>query len=198
MNFDFWNSRYAAIQFAYGTEPNRFYAEQLKNFKSGNILFPAEGEGRNAVYAAEKGFHVVAFDGSNEARKKALQLASDRNVMIDYRVSSFDDIEFAKNEFDLIVLIFVHFPPNKREGYHRKLIRFLKPGGSLILEGFSKEQIHFNSGGPKDLTMLFSEDELQSDFRDMKNIWVSSEKVILNEGLFHNGEASVIRFIGKK
>ncbi len=92
MNFDFWNSRYSATGYTYGTEPNRFYAEQLETIRPGKILFPAEGEGRNAVYAAEKGFEVVAFDGSNEARKKALQLASERNVTIDYHVSTFDEI----------------------------------------------------------------------------------------------------------
>jgi hypothetical protein len=67
-----WNERYANEEFAYGEEPNNYLKEQLTKLDAGKILFPAEGEGRNAVFAAKEGWTVSAFDISNEGLRKAL------------------------------------------------------------------------------------------------------------------------------
>lgn len=195
---DFWNQRYAAIEYAYGTEPNQFYKEQLENLEPGKILFPAEGEGRNAVYAATKGWQVSAFDLSSEGKRKALLLADKNNVTLDYQITSYENIQFAQESFDAIVLIYAHVHPLKRKEYHQKLVSYLKKGGTLILEGFSKKQINNNTGGPRDVNMLFSKDDLQEDFSSFKILNISETDTILEEGLFHRGNASVIRVIGKK
>ncbi|MGB0432101.1 MAG: hypothetical protein ACPGLV_16620, partial [Bacteroidia bacterium] len=84
---DFWDKRYGADEFAYGTLPNEFLKEQLKNYSEGSILLPAEGEGRNAVFAAKQGFEVTAFDMSTAGQKKALQLAKSQKVEIDYEIT---------------------------------------------------------------------------------------------------------------
>ncbi|MEZ5196266.1 MAG: class I SAM-dependent methyltransferase [Bacteroidales bacterium] len=198
MRNDFWNERYAIENYAYGTAPNRFFKSELDKTPIGKILFPAEGEGRNAVYAARKGFDVYAFDPSLEGRKKAIMLAETNAVTIDYQLVTYEEAQYAENSFDVLVLIFCHMPPSKREAYHRKLISFLKPGGKLILEGFSKEQIHNQTGGPSDVDMLFSVDVLRSDFSSLSEISVSKENAMLEEGLFHKGKASVIRVVGVK
>ncbi len=195
---DFWNQRYATVEYAYGTEPNEFYREELEKLKPGKILFPAEGEGRNAVYAAVRGWEVSAFDLSSEAKRKAVLLANEKNVTLDYQVAGYEDVQFAKETFDVLVLIFAHIHPLKRREYHRKLISFLKPGGTLILEGFSKKQIYNNTGGPRDVNMLFSIDELQEDFNTFTLLDISETDTLLDEGPFHRGIASVVRVIGKK
>lgn len=195
---EFWNKRYAAKEYAYGLEPSKFFKEQIQNVKPGKILFPAEGEGRNAVFAAKLGFDVVAFDPSVEGRTKALQLADQLQVNIDYQIESYDSILLEENSFDWLVLISAHMPQHLRKKYHQKLLKFLKPGGTLILEGFSKEQIERNTGGPKDISMLFSKDELMTDFDLLSNMEISIKEVNLNEGLYHQGIASVIQLIGKK
>jgi SAM-dependent methyltransferase len=195
---EFWNKRYAETEFAYGTKPNRFFKEQILNCEPGRILFPGEGEGRNAVYAAQLGFEAVAFDPSVEGINKAKKLADKFNVTIDYRNESYDSIQLQNKSFDYLVLIFAHMPATLRPVYHRKMIEFLKPGGKLILQGFSKEQITRSSGGPKDLSMLFSIDELKSDFNMLSDIIIEKKEEILNEGPFHQGPASVIEIIGKK
>lgn len=100
--------------------------------------------------------------------------------------------------FDCIVLIYAHTPADKRHLFHKKVVGFLRPGGTLILEGFSKEQFIRNSGGPKNINMLFSEEELLEDFKELKEIKIESLETELDEGTFHCGTASVIRFIGKK
>jgi SAM-dependent methyltransferase len=195
---NFWNERYKANDYAYGIEPNSFLKDQLKNILPGKILFPAEGEGRNAVYAATIGWQVSAFDPSIEGKRKAELLALQKGVKIEYKTDNYEFVEFPAESFDCIALVFAHINPVKREEYHKKLISFLKPGGKLILEGFSKNQIKNNSGGPRDIDMLFSEKEMENDFGSLSKLDISEEEVIFDEGPFHQGLASVIRVTGLK
>jgi SAM-dependent methyltransferase len=194
----FWDERFSAEEYVYGTAPNLFYKEELQKLKPGKILFPAEGEGRNAVYAAEKGWDVVAFDSSMEGKKKAEKLAAAKGVKIDYIISDYENIRFEPDSFDCVVLIFAHMHPEKRTAYHRKLLSFLKPGGKLILEGFSKKQIDKDTGGPPNIDMLFSEEELEKDFKKLSSFRITETDVELNEGPFHQGIASIIRLTGFK
>lgn len=195
---DFWNKRYSSQEFAYGESPNNFVKQELEKIKPGKIIFPAEGEGRNAVYAATLGWEVSAFDPSIEGKKKAELLAVKHNTQIDYQISTYQDVDYPSEYFDCIVLTFAHMPPLKREEYHKKLTDFLKPGGTLILEGFSKEQIKKNTGGPQNIEMLFSPKELQNDFGEFRNLSITESETILDEGPFHQGVASVIRIVGVK
>jgi len=195
---EFWNARYANSRYAYGEKPNAYFANEINKIEGGKALFPAEGEGRNAIYAAFRGFDVVAFDPSSLGRDKALRLAKKNNVSIRYLLSSYEDVDFEKESFDVLVLIFAHMPPHLRKQYHQKLIRFVKPGGRIILQGFSKEQINRNTGGPKDVDMLFSKEELMGDFASLSFLQIEQEKIVLDEGEFHQGEASVIQFHGIK
>jgi len=194
----FWNERFATEEYVYGTEPNLFYREQLEKLNPGKILFPAEGEGRNAVYAAMQDWKVTAFDPSTVAKTKAENLARQKNVEIYYRITDYENVSFSKESFDCLVLIYAHMHPLKRKEYHKKLASFLKPGGTLILEGFSKKQIKNNTGGPRNVEMLFSEEELRNDFNFFSELSISETDVTLDEGAFHKGKASVIRVTGKK
>ncbi len=200
---DFWNKRYKQKEYAYGEQPNRFFKEQIQNLSPGKALFPAEGEGRNAVYAAQLGWEVEAFDISKEGKNKANNLALKQNVTINYHVGEIETLDFKANQFDLIVLIFAHFETSKISLCHNILASYLRKDGLLILEGFSKNHIQFNAqnpnvGGPKDIDMLFSVDEILNDFKDLHCISCSENEIELNEGIYHIGKGSVIRYIGKK
>lgn len=194
----FWNERYAVDEYVYGTEPNEFYKEELEKLTPGKILFPAEGEGRNAVFAATQGWQVTAFDSSTEGKKKAEKLAKMNGVTIQYVISDYDNMQFEPESFDCLVLIYAHMHPLKRNEYHKKLISFLKPGGKLILEGFSKKQINNHTGGPRDISMLFSPEELKKDFDNLARLSVEETAIILKEGQFHDGKADVIRVTGTR
>ncbi len=189
----FWNERFGTEEYAYGKAPNTYVEQELRKLKPGKILFPAEGEGRNAVFAAKLGWQVTAFDPSTEGKKKALLLAQRNGVSINYTIDTYESVTFPENSFDCLVLVFAHMPAAKRCEYHQKLISFLKPGGRLILEGFSKAQINNSSGGPRDMAMLFSQDELHGDFNRLKNLVITETDTILNEGPFHQGKAEIIR-----
>ena len=130
MTQDFWNDRYGIDAYAYGTEPNKFLKESLSEFEMNDkILFPAEGEGRNAVFAAQLGLNVTAFDISKEGRNKALKLAKSHNIKLNYLVGALEELNFDENSFDFIALIYAHFPANIKSIYHRQLGKFLKKGG---------------------------------------------------------------------
>ena len=135
---NFWNERYAEKEYAYGIHPNQFLVDSIFNLpKYGKILFPAEGEGRNAVFAAKNGFEVAAFDLSSEGKKKADELASDNDVKIDYRVGMLEDLNFEPNSFDGVVLIYAHFPKAIRKAMHQQILRLIKPNGGIIFDAFS-------------------------------------------------------------
>jgi len=193
-----WDERYKANEYVYGIEPNAFFKEKLSTLTPKHILLPAEGEGRNAVFASLKGWQVTAFDASIEGKRKAEALALKNKVTIDYQLYSYQEMNFKPDSFDAIALIYTHMPYELRKVVHSKLINYLKPGGHIILEGFSKEQIKNNSGGPKDLEMLFDVSELEQEFKSFSELQISQEEIILSEGPFHDGKASVIRLFAKK
>jgi len=198
-----WNDRYSKDEFAYGEEPNNYLKEQLSKLTVGTILFPAEGEGRNAVFAAKLGWTVSAFDISNEGKTKAIKLAEKNNVTIDYKVGELQTLNFKNEQFDAIALIYAHFPADIKSLYHKTFDKYLKNDGVIIFESFSKKHIDYVTanekvGGPKDIESLFSIDEIKSDFPNYEIIELVEQEIELNEGLYHNGTGSVIRFIGRK
>lgn len=198
-----WNERYSNDEFAYGTQPNNYLKDQLQKLETGSVLFPAEGEGRNAVFAAQLGWNVSAFDISAEGKNKALQLAENNNVEIDYQVGELQNLNFQKEQFDVIALIYAHFPADIKSSIHKMLDTYLRKGGYIIFEAFSKKHLDLvlkneKVGGPKDIESLFSIDEIKSDFPEYDIIELVETEIELNEGIFHNGTGSVIRFLGKK
>ncbi|MEJ5049388.1 class I SAM-dependent methyltransferase [Chryseobacterium culicis] len=198
-----WDERYSSEEFAYGTEPNNYLREQLARLTPGTILFPAEGEGRNAVFAATQGWQVSAFDISANGRNKALQLAEQQKTTIDYQVGELSTLNYQKEQFDAIALIYAHFPGNIKSSIHQMLNQYLRKGGFIIFEAFSKSHLEYIAknekvGGPKDIESLFSIDEIKADFPDYDIIELAETEIELNEGLFHNGTGSVIRFVGQK
>ncbi|MEI6061827.1 MAG: class I SAM-dependent methyltransferase [Bacteroidota bacterium] len=193
-----WDERYASEEYIYGTEPNSFFREKLLKLRPGKILFPAEGEGRNAVFAATLGWTSYAFDQSIEGQKKAFKLAKQKGVSIQYSVQSLTVWDPLPSEYDCIALIFVHLPEELRQKIHQAAISALKPGGTLILEAFSVNQLQRNSGGPKTAELLFTRGQLETDFAGLIGIDLSEIQVTLDEGPLHRGLAEVIQFTGRK
>ncbi|MBU6341635.1 MAG: class I SAM-dependent methyltransferase [Bacteroidetes bacterium] len=199
----FWDERYGQEAYAYGELPNVYFKTQLSKLPPGKLLLPAEGEGRNAVFAAQNGWEVSAFDWSPEARKKALRLADKQQVKLDYQVGDLLTLDYGLEKFDAIALIFAHFPASAKSAFHKKINGYLKSGGVLIFEAFSKKHLDYNTrnakvGGPKNEELLFSTREIESDFKDYAIVELRETEVYLNEGLYHNGIGRVVRFTGIK
>jgi ubiquinone/menaquinone biosynthesis C-methylase UbiE len=203
MTKDFWNKRYSEPDFVYGEEANIFLKTELEKLPIGRILFPADGEGRNSVFAATKEWEVSAFDISEEGKKKAIQLTEKNKVKIEYQVGELNDLDYKPKQFDAVALIYAHFPGKIKSSCHKEIDKLLKKDGTIIFEAFSKKHLEYNSknpevGGPKDPDTLFSIKEIKSDFSNYEIIELSEKEVELNEGKFHIGLGSVIRFVGRK
>lgn len=198
-----WDDRYSSEEFAYGTVPNNYLKEQIDKLNPDTILFPAEGEGRNAIFTAKLGWKVSAFDISKEGKNKALKLAEANNVSIDYQVGELETLDFHSAQFDAIALIYAHFPATIKSDIHKQLDKLLRKDGIIIFEAFSKKHLEYLAindkvGGPKDIESLFSIEEIKADFPNYEIIELEEKEIELNEGLFHNGTGSVIRFVGRK
>lgn len=201
----FWEERYRAEAYAYGTAPNQFFKSQLDQVDwPGKILLPAEGEGRNGVYAAQQGWSVEAYDWSPAAHQKALQLAEEKGVAFDeYHIASLEKLEWLDGYFDAIACIFVQYPSAYRRANHQKLARSLRSGGVFILEAFSQKHpeaqaLNPQVGGPKNIDQLYALDEVLEDFTGMDWQIATETTTHLNEGLYHQGEGVVVRLYGKK
>ncbi len=192
-----WNDRYSNKEYVYGKLANAFIKQELDKLPKGRILFPAEGEGRNAVYAAKRGWNVSAFDLSTVGKEKAESLAREVGCKIDYQISDVLDYK-SESKFDCIAIGFMHLPSSIREAAHKDLLEQLKTGGMFIMEVFHKEQMPLKSGGPKDLDLLYDKESMASDFADMDIQVLEKTETILDEGHLHQGKAIVLRMIAIK
>lgn len=195
---EMWNQRYSGKEYVYGEEPNAIFRSFIDSNKPGSILLPGEGEGRNAVYAARKGWRVFAYDFSENAAKKARLLAEKNRVNFEYQNVVFEKFEPPENRFDAIALIYVHLPSSQRPKFFRNLISALKPGGKIVMEVFSKTQLLNDTGGPKTDDLLYDFDELRRTFKEMKFEKLVEQIIELYEGKFHGGMADVLRMIAIK
>jgi ubiquinone/menaquinone biosynthesis C-methylase UbiE len=130
-------------------------------------------------------------------------LAKLKNVEITYNVGPLESQSYKSNSFDVIALIFAHFPSDLKSKYHAEFTKLLKPGGKIIFEAFSKDHLDYSSknpkvGGPKDIDILYSKREIESYFEGFHFDLLEKKEVDLSEGKYHIGRGSVIRFIGTK
>jgi 2-polyprenyl-3-methyl-5-hydroxy-6-metoxy-1,4-benzoquinol methylase len=197
MDMTIWNEKFSSEEYLYGKEPNQFLKDELATLERGKILFLGEGEGRNAVFAAKLGWQVDAVDSSEIGKQKALSLAKENNVTINYMIDDIFNYNTEK-KYDAVALIFLHVHDELKEQLHNKVISLLNKNGVVILEAFEKDQIKNNSGGPKNVDLLYDLQTVAEDFIELDFEKISKEEVELKEGKGHTGKAVVVRFVGRK
>ena len=193
-----WDNRYDEDRYFYGEEPNYFVKRELPSQPVGRGLFLAEGEGRNAVFAAGLGHDVVAVDNSVVGKRKALELAVRAGVEIEYRCEDLVAAEWDLEQWDFVVLCFAHLPPEVMPGVHRRVSGCLKPGGRVFLVSFAKSQFGRKSGGPPRLEWLHDVGELRQEFAGLEWDRLVECEADLRESVGHIGEAMVIEGVGGK
>lgn len=194
-----WNSRFQAENYVYGKEPNVFLSEMQKKLNlSGDVLTIAEGEGRNAVFLAEQGMNVTAWDYAESGLAKTKKLAEERSVDVQTKLVDLNEAVWEKNKWDELVCIFGHFPKELRQKTLRGVKEAVKPVGFFITEVYSRYQIPYKSGGPKELDFLYTPEEFLQTFADWRIVHFFMGEVVRHEGELHNGLAHVIQFAGQK
>jgi SAM-dependent methyltransferase len=197
---DRWNARFAAEGFVFGTEPNAFLASQSARLAPGmSALCVADGEGRNSVWLAKRGLAVTAFDFSPVGIAKAKKLAERAGVKVDYRLADVDDWNWDAASYDVVVAIFVQFtPPAQRTRMFAGMVRALKPGGFLILQGYRPEQLRYGTGGPKQVENLYTEGLLRDTFAALEILHLASHDDVVDEGPGHKGMSALIDLVARR
>ncbi len=191
-----WDERYALDGFAFGTEPNDFLRQEAHRIPPGRVLCLGEGEGRNAVFLAEQGYEVVGVDRSQVGMDKAQALAQERGVFIETVVSSIEEFKLSEGEWQGIISVFFHLPPELRRRVHQSVFRGLAPGGILILEAYTPRQLDFGTGGPPHLERLVSLGTLEEELKGLEFLVGRETEREVHEGRMHNGLGSVVQVVG--
>ena len=194
-----WDERFSIEDYLFGAEPAQALVK-LEHYliPQGDTLVIADGEGRNSVYLASRGFRVTASDSSTVANIKAKALAASQNVEVNYQVEDFFDIDWSAKQYDNIVGIFFQFiPPDKIKQVLMNLRSATKEGGTLLIHGYTPQQIELATGGPKDMSLMYNK-ELFEDVFEPEEIRVNKEyQMQLSEGSGHKGQSALIDFVAK-
>lgn len=195
---EMWETRYGGSDdFIYGVNPNDFLAEAAQDLPIGDVLCLADGEGRNGVYLASLGHTVTSVDLTDAGMTKAAQLANERGVALTTIVADLDGFDLGEQRWDTIVSIFAHTAPPIRAKVHGAISRALRPGGRLILEAYTPDQIGRGTGGPPVPELTMDLDRLRVELTDM-TIETGQELVrSVIEGPGHSGDGAVVQVVAR-
>ncbi len=195
-----WQTRYAAPGYLFGTAPNAFLKSQAHLLpKSGTALAIADGEGRNGVFLAEQGLDVLSVDFSPLGQEKARALAKERGVTLRIEQADMTDWPWQDAAFDVVAAIFFQFAtPAERARIFAGIKQTLKPGGLLLLEGYGVKQLEYKTGGPSNVTHLYTRELLEDAFADLSSFDIREHDSVLQEGDHHAGMSALVDLVGRK
>lgn len=197
----FWDDRFNTEDFIFGTEPNEFLKASCSKYLSGDlsVLCVADGEGRNSVYLAKQGFKVESFDLSPAANEKSKRLAAKNNVNIESCISDCDSWRWAENSYDVVVAIFIQFAdPDMRARLFKNMVSALKPGGFLIIQGYTPKQLEYKTGGPGQVENLYTKPMILELLTGLKILELHEHEKVLKEGNHHVGLSALIDVVAIK
>lgn len=194
-----WDERYADEFASYGTEPNDFLRKVAARIPDGPVLCLAEGEGRNAVFLAERGHAVTAVDQSEVGLRNAHRLAAQRGVELTTVALDLADYDPGESQWAGIVSIWCHLPVAIRRPLHQRCVRALRPGGTLILEAYTPQQLQSpGTGGPPSTDLLMESEDLRREFSGLVFERCSESERDVHEGKFHRGWSCVVQVLATK
>ena len=195
-----WNKRFETADFVFGREPNAYLrAHALLLTRGSRALCVADGEGRNSFWLARQGMKVDAFDISEVGVAKAKKLAADEGVAVAVTVADCDGWQWPVEAYDAVVAVFVQFAdPPMRERMFAHMARALKPGGLLILQGYTPKQLDYKTGGPPILLHLYTEPLLRAAFEALQIVELDEYEAELNEGTQHRGCSALVGLVARK
>ena len=197
----FWNQRFDKEEFIFGKEPNEYLALQTRKYLKPNnkVLCIADGEGRNGVWLAKQGMQVVGFDASDIALRKAKQFAKDNQVEVEYSFSDTDSFDWQVNVYDAVIAIFIQFAdPPMRARIFKQMHQALKPGGILVLQGYTPKQLEYKTGGPSLIEHLYTEQMIRDLTQEFQILDLRCYEQELNEGARHAGMSALLGLVAKK
>ena len=196
---DMWNKRFSTPDYVFGEEPNAFLVSQAALLGQGQALALADGEGRNSVWLAQQGLSVDAFDFSAPAVEKAKALAAKHQVQVNFSCSDWQSFDWQPAHYDLVAGVFFQFAtPLERAELFKKIKRSLKPGGTVLIQGYGKNQLSYKTGGPDKLEHLYDEDLLRQAFDGFQVLVCETYETAIQEGTGHSGMSALVGFVARK
>jgi SAM-dependent methyltransferase len=196
---DQWNSRFDQDEFAYGTEPNTFLRDMAERLvPSADVLSLGDGEGRNGVHLARQGHRVTAVDIAEAGLGKARRLAARHGVSVETVHADLAEFDLGTERWHAVVSIFCHLPSALRRQVLAGAVRGLRPGGLLILEGYTPRQLRHGTGGPKDPDLLLEPDTLREELAGLELTHFIEVEREIREGMLHTGTAAVLQVVARK
>jgi SAM-dependent methyltransferase len=197
-----WSKRYrdAGEDYLFGVAPNRFLEAHRRFLTAGaTALSVADGEGRNSVWLAEQGLAVKALEISPVALEKAARLARGRQVEVEFAQANIMTMNWPIAAFDFVVGIFIQFVgPEDRELLFGRIKQAVKPGGLVLLQGYTPKQLDYRTGGPSAVENLYTEALLREAFADFELLVLKEYEDDLTEGSGHCGRSAVIDLIARR
>lgn len=195
-----WETRYSDPDYIFGKAPNYFLAKCKPLLPAtGRVLAVADGEGRNSVWLAEQGLAVHAIDFSPTAQEKARALARERGVTIDFELADVHSWAYPEAAYEVVCEIFTQFSaPAERALKWAGMRKALKPGGLLIIQGYTPKQLVYGTGGPKQIENLYTRPMLENAFAGFRDMMFTEEELELHEGTSHGGMSAVIGLTCRK
>ncbi|MCC6348322.1 MAG: methyltransferase domain-containing protein [Candidatus Eisenbacteria bacterium] len=194
----FWDERYAETAYAYGSEPNDFVREVADRIPPGRALCLGEGQGRNAVFLAQRGHEVTAMDQSRTGLARAEALAAERGVKIATIAADLAGFAIDPLAFSAIVSIFVHLPDALRRQVHARVAGGLVAGGVFVFEQYGPEQGRFRSGGPEGPERRPGLETLRAEFPGLELEIAREVTREVIEGVYHTGLASTVQILARR
>jgi SAM-dependent methyltransferase len=194
-----WDERFSQPELVYGEGPNPFLQSQAFRLKPGMQVFvPADGYGRNGIWLAKQGLQVRTADLSPVGVERARKAAQAAGVNVAMEVADLATWTWPVDQFDAVVSVFFHMPADVRPKVHAAMLRALKPGGIVILQAFTPDQLRYTSGGPKQIELLYTTHILREDFAGAEALQLEEKEVQLNEGHMHKGPAAVVQAVFRR
>lgn len=197
MSQEMWDKAYSTDEYVYGKAPNDFLKSHYATIPKGKVLMLAEGEGRNAVFLASKGYDVTAVDISSKGLEKAEKLASDYGVSIETICTDLEFFDLGENVWQGIISIFCHLPQRIRQNLYKRVEKALMPSGVFFLEGYTPKQLMYHTGGPSMAEMMISKHTLSEELPHITFSHLEELEREVIEGSKHRGLASVVQAIGQ-
>lgn len=155
-----WDRRYAEADLLWSRGPNRFLVGETGDLAPGRALDLACGEGRNAIWLAEQGWHVTAIDYSQVAVAKARERAARERLEIDLVCADLVDYEPEPSAYDLVLVLYLQLPAAELSLVLARAAAALAPGGTFFLVGHDLTNMTDGVGGPSDPDVLYTPDDI--------------------------------------
>lgn len=187
MDREDWNRRYSNRELFWSGEPNLFLVEEVAGLPPGRAIDLAAGEGRNAIWLADRGWRTTAVDFAGSGLEKGRAIAEERGLEIDWIRADLLEFDPGSGCFDLVLLFFLQVPWDEMRVVLGRAAKAVAPGGTFLLVGHDRSNLKEGHGGPSSEKVLYTPDEVAAEMTDLNIVEAATRlrPVVLEDRTVH-------------